>query len=115
MAENPPASVKEKLKKSREREKECAGNLHQRQRDLLDAKTAAIDLELAGVSKDLDNVHVHFHSERDALISGYIGSLIRKDCEKASEKPVTKPDAPKFYTGFVKLELQENQVETFEG
>ncbi|KAK4028651.1 hypothetical protein OUZ56_021655 [Daphnia magna] len=50
MLENPPpsaASVKEKLKKSREREEEWAANLRLSQQDLLKARTAAIDLVLA--------------------------------------------------------------------
>ncbi|KAK4006727.1 hypothetical protein OUZ56_011885 [Daphnia magna] len=83
------ASVKEKLKKSREREEECLANLRLNRQDLLKARTAAIDLELAhqkvvvkldeGLeenAKDLKNVHVNSHSEREVLLSSFIGSLL---------------------------------------
>ncbi|KAK4045752.1 hypothetical protein OUZ56_033663 [Daphnia magna] len=112
MAENPPpsaASVKEKLKKSREREVECASNLQLLQKDLLKARTAAIDVvlthqknvvkldeELEENAEDLKNVHVHFLSERETLLSSYVGSLLRKESKKAASKPVSQPDAPRF-------------------
>ncbi|KAK4017718.1 hypothetical protein OUZ56_033424 [Daphnia magna] len=112
MAENPPpsaASVKEKLKKSSEREVECASNLQLLRQDLLKAQTAAIDVvltqqkavvkldeELEENAKDLENVHVHFVSERETLLSSYVGSLLRKERKKAASKPVSQSDAPRF-------------------
>ncbi|KAK4007060.1 hypothetical protein OUZ56_012216 [Daphnia magna] len=102
MAENPPpsaASVKEKLKNSREREEECTSNLQLLRQDLLKVRTAAIDLvlahqqavvkldeELEENAKDLKNVHVHFLFERETLLSGYVGSLLRNR-EKEAENP----------------------------
>ncbi|KAK4006594.1 hypothetical protein OUZ56_011750 [Daphnia magna] len=112
MAENPPpsaASVKGKLKNSREREVECASNHQLIRQDLLNARTEAIDVvlthqkavvkldeELEKNAKDLKNVHVHFLSERETLLSSYVGSLLRKKREKAASKPVSEPDAPRF-------------------
>ncbi|KAK4028005.1 hypothetical protein OUZ56_017168 [Daphnia magna] len=113
MAENSPpssASVKEKLKKSREREVECASNLQLLRQDLLKAQTAAIDVvlthqkavvkldeKLKENAKDLKNVHVHFLSERETLLSSYVGSLLRKQREKPASKPVSQPDAPRIH------------------
>ncbi|KAI9557133.1 hypothetical protein GHT06_016936 [Daphnia sinensis] len=110
MEQNPPksiASIKEKLKKSREREEECATNLQLLRQDLIKARTAAIDVvmahqkavvkldeELEENAKDLKNVHVHFLSEREALLSSFVGSLLRK--EKATGKTPPQPDAPRF-------------------
>ncbi|KAI9559429.1 hypothetical protein GHT06_013417 [Daphnia sinensis] len=101
------ASVKEKLKKSCEREEECATNLQLLRQDLLKARTAAndvvlahqkavvkLDEELEENAKDLKNVHVHFLSERETILSGFVGSLLHK--EKSAQKPPSQPDAPRF-------------------
>ncbi|KAK4006426.1 hypothetical protein OUZ56_011579 [Daphnia magna] len=112
MAENPlpsAASVKEKLKKFREREEKCAVNLRLIRQDLLNARTAVIDVvlahqkvmvkldhELEENAKDLKNVHVHIHSEKEVLLSSFVGSLLRKEPEKAASKPVSQPDVPRF-------------------
>ncbi|KAK4024297.1 hypothetical protein OUZ56_009680 [Daphnia magna] len=35
-------------------------------------------------------------TEREVLLSSYVGSFLQKDREKAADKPVTKPDAPRL-------------------
>ncbi|KAI9557183.1 hypothetical protein GHT06_016993 [Daphnia sinensis] len=108
MEQNPPESVpsiKEKLKNSREREEECAANLQLHRKDLLRARTEAInvvlahqkaivqlDQELDENAKDIKNMHVHFISERETLLSSFVGSLL-KEKKKAAED---QPDAPQF-------------------
>ncbi|KAK4006615.1 hypothetical protein OUZ56_011772 [Daphnia magna] len=55
-----------------------------------------LDEELAENAKDLKNVHVHLLSERETLLSSSIGSLLRKEREKAASKPVSQPNAVLF-------------------
>lgn len=106
MAENPTpsaVSVKEKIKKSRETEQECTTNLRQRQQELLEARKAAVDAvyahqlvvkrlneKLDNVAVDLTYVHVHYHPERETVMSNFIGSLLRQ----TREKPVNLSDEP---------------------
>ncbi|KAK4007423.1 hypothetical protein OUZ56_012580 [Daphnia magna] len=101
MAENPHpsgASVKEKIKKSREMEENCTNNLRERQRELSTARQVTMDAvythevvvkrlneEMHKVAVDLANVHVHYHAEREILMSGFIGSLIRKRMDASTD------------------------------
>lgn len=55
-----------------------------------------LDEKLEKNAKDLKNVHVHFLSERETRLSSYVGSLLRKEREKAASKPVSQPDALRF-------------------
>ncbi|KAK4013085.1 hypothetical protein OUZ56_025325 [Daphnia magna] len=86
-------------------DQECAANLHLRRQDLLSTRTAAIDVvlahqkaivqldqELEENSKDIKNVPVHFISERETILSIFVGSLL-KEKKKAAE---VQPDAPQF-------------------
>ncbi|KZS11866.1 Uncharacterized protein APZ42_023345 [Daphnia magna] len=115
MAEYPPpssATMKNKLKESHEREEECVANLRDRLNQALSARNSAIEVvcahktivnlneEIENVTQDLVNVHVHFSSGRETLMSGYIRSLLHQAREMAKEKPVsasvTLSDRPKY-------------------
>ncbi|KAK4024296.1 hypothetical protein OUZ56_009679 [Daphnia magna] len=108
MAENPSpsiASIQEQLKKSRERQEECATNPQLHRKDLLMARTQAIDLALAHQkavvqlnedlednAKDIKNVYVHFISEQETILNSCVGALLKEGKKTAA----AQPEAPQF-------------------
>ncbi|KAK4045419.1 hypothetical protein OUZ56_033026 [Daphnia magna] len=112
MAQNPAesaASIKKKLKESREKEEECVRNLKENQLQLVQARKEAVDViyahqrvvlrlneEIAQGAEDL----VHYRTEREKMLSGFVGELLRKIREKEVAEnvhvAVPIPDAPKF-------------------
>ncbi|KAI9560564.1 hypothetical protein GHT06_011511 [Daphnia sinensis] len=107
------ASIKSKLKESREKEEECVRNLKENQLQLVQARKEAVNViyahqrvvlrlneEIAKGAEDLVNVQVHYRTERVKMMSGFVGDLLRKIREKeASENvhvAVPVPDAPKY-------------------
>ncbi|KAK4009605.1 hypothetical protein OUZ56_018739 [Daphnia magna] len=116
MAQNPAesaASIKNKLKESREKEEECVRNLKENQLQLVQARKEAVDViyahqrvvlrlneEIAQGAEDLVNVQVHYRTEREKMLSGFVGDLLRKIREKEVAEnvhvAVPIPDAPKF-------------------
>lgn len=116
MAQNPAesaASIKNKLKESREKEEECVRNLNENQLHLVQARKEAVDViyahqrvvlrlneEIAQGAEDLVNVQVHYRAEREKMLSGFVGDLLRNIREKEVTEnvhvTVPIPDAPKY-------------------
>ncbi|KAK4028107.1 hypothetical protein OUZ56_017285 [Daphnia magna] len=100
------ASVKSKLKESREKEEECTRNLKEKQLQLVQARKEAVNViythhrvvlrlneEISKGAEDLVNVQSHYRTEREKLLSGFVGDLLRKIREKegTEDTPVTVP------------------------
>ncbi|KAI9563369.1 hypothetical protein GHT06_010830 [Daphnia sinensis] len=116
MAQDPSASassVKNKLKESREKEEECLKNLKDNQIQLVKARTEAMDViyahqrvvlrlneEISKVADDVVNMQAHYRAERETLLSGFVGTLLRKIREKKANVNVSPTvlarDVPKY-------------------